>query len=111
MKELILSKEIDLHVDRVQDFPIEGVQYKDISPIFLNHELCTKIVKKFAEFIKGIVDAVCGIESRGYLFGVQIARELNLPFILVRKAGKLPPPIISQEYYLEYVKAIIEVKK
>ena len=111
MKELSLSKEIDLHVDRVQDFPIEGVQYKDISPIFLNPELCNKIVKKFEELSKGKVDAVCGIESRGYLFGVQIARELNLPFILVRKAGKLPPPIISQEYDLEYGKAIIEVKK
>lgn len=111
MKELSLSQEIDLHIDRVQDFPKEGIQYKDISPIFLNADLCTKIVKAFADLSRGKIDAVCGIESRGYLFGVQIARELGLPFILVRKAGKLPPPIISQEYDLEYGSAIIEVKK
>ncbi|MDR2123248.1 MAG: adenine phosphoribosyltransferase [Flavobacteriaceae bacterium] len=106
-----LLKEIDQHIDRVQDFPQEGIQYKDISPIFLNPGLCDRIIKVFAESNRGKIDAVCGIESRGFLLGVQIARELGVPFILIRKAGKLPPPVISQEYDLEYGSAKIEVKE
>jgi adenine phosphoribosyltransferase len=109
MKELL--KEIDQHIDRVPDFPQQGIQYKDISPVFLNPDLCDKIIKAFAELSRGNIDGVCGIESRGFLFGVQIARELGVPFILVRKAGKLPPPVISQEYDLEYGTAKIEIRK
>ncbi|MDR1876440.1 MAG: adenine phosphoribosyltransferase [Flavobacteriaceae bacterium] len=106
-----LRKDIDQHVDRVQDFPQEGIQYKDISPIFLNPDLCDRIIKTFAGFSRGKVDVVCGIESRGFLFGVQLARELGVPFVLVRKAGKLPPPVIAQEYDLEYGTAKIEIRE
>ncbi|MGM5631250.1 adenine phosphoribosyltransferase [Apibacter raozihei] len=109
MKDLL--KEIDNHIARVQDFPKQGIGYKDISPLFLNPELCTQVIQLFADYSRGKVDAVCGIESRGFLFGIQIARELNVPFILVRKAGKLPPPVVSQEYELEYGKAKIEIKE
>lgn len=109
MKEL--NKKIDSCIDKIQDFPKSGIHYKDITPIFLNPDLCTKIIKSFAEFSKGKIDVVCGIESRGFLFGTQIAKELNIPFVLIRKAGKLPPPVISQEYELEYGSAEIEIKK
>ncbi len=106
-----LLKEIDQHIDRISDFPEKGIQYKDISPIFLNADLCDRIIKAFAKFSRGKVDAVCGIESRGFLFGIQIARELGVPFVLIRKAGKLPPPVISEEYALEYGTAKIEVRE
>ncbi len=106
-----LRKEIDEHIDRISDFPKKGIQYKDISPIFLNADLCNRIIKAFVGLGKGKVDVVCGIESRGFLFGIQIARDLGVPFVLIRKAGKLPPPVISEAYDLEYGKAEIEMRK
>lgn len=106
-----LQKSIDENISRIADFPEKGIQFKDISPIFLNPKLCNEIIDAFAEFSKGKVDAVCGIESRGFLFGIQIALRLQLPFVLIRKAGKLPPPVLSQEYALEYGTAIIEVSE
>ena len=57
------------------------------------------------------IDAIVGIESRGFLFGFSIANKLNVPFILIRKAGKLPFKTISAEYELEYGSAIIEMQE
>src|SRR5690606_13562174 len=64
----------------------------------------------FAGFSKGKVDLVCGIESRGFLFGLLIAQKLEVPFVLIRKQGKLPPPTLSESYALEYGEATIEVQ-
>src|SRR5690606_7555604 len=105
-----LAQRIDENIARVADFPQPGIQYKDITTLFQNPELCQEIVEAFAEFSKGKIDAVCGIESRGFLFGLLIAQKLNLPFVLIRKQGKLPPPTISESYELEYGKATIEVQ-
>lgn len=105
-----LSQRIDENIARVPDFPKPGIQYKDITTLFQNPELCEEMVDVFAEFSRGKIDAVCGIESRGFLFGLLIAQKLNVPFILIRKQGKLPPPTISQSYDLEYGQATIEVQ-
>lgn len=104
----IQEKINDTIVD-VVDFPKKGIIYKDITPLFLNPELSEEIVNEFVEKAKGKIDIVCGIESRGFLYGIQIAQKLNVPFVLVRKAGKLPPPTINQSYDLEYGQATIEV--
>ena len=61
-------------------------------------------------FSRGKVDVVCGIESRGYIFGIAIAVKLGVPFVLIRKKGKLPPPFISEKYDLEYGTSEIEMK-
>ena len=105
-----LSQRIDENIARVADFPQEGIQYKDITSLFQNPALCAEIVDAFAEFSRGKIDVVCGIESRGFLFGIQIAQKLNLPFVLIRKQGKLPPPTIAESYELEYGSATIEVQ-
>lgn len=105
-----LSQRIDENIARVPDFPKPGIQYKDITTLFQNPALCQEMVDAFAEFSQGKVDAVCGIESRGFLFGLLIAQKLGVPFILIRKQGKLPPPTISQSYDLEYGQATIEVQ-
>lgn len=105
-----LSQRIDENIARVADFPKPGIQYKDITTLFQNPELCEEMVNAFAEFSQGKVDLVCGIESRGFLFGLLIAQKLNVPFVLIRKQGKLPPPTISQSYELEYGTATIEVQ-
>ena len=104
-----LKERIDQTVANVADFPKPGIQYKDITPLFLDANLSNDIVEEFAEKAKGKIDAVCGIESRGFLYGIQIAQKLGVPFILVRKAGKLPPPTVAQSYDLEYGQATIEI--
>lgn len=105
-----LAKKIDENIARVPDFPQPGIQYKDITTLFQNPGLCQEIVEAFAEFSRGKVDAVCGIESRGFLFGLLIAQKLNLPFVLIRKQGKLPPPTVAESYALEYGNATIEAQ-
>jgi len=106
-----LIKKLEETIENIPDFPIPGIQFKDISPIFLDPKLYEEVIADLAAFSKGKVDAVCGIESRGYLFGIAIAVALDVPFILIRKAGKLPPPVISEKYDLEYGSAIIETRE
>lgn len=106
-----LIKKLESTIENIPDFPIPGIQFKDISPIFLNPKLYEEVIADLVAFSKGKVDAVCGIESRGYLFGIAIAVALEVPFILIRKAGKLPPPIISESYDLEYGSAVIETRE
>lgn len=108
-KELI--HQLENTIENIPDFPIPGIQFKDISPIFLNPGLYKAAIEDLAQFSRGKVDAVCGIESRGYLFGIAIAAALEAPFILIRKKGKLPPPIISEKYDLEYGSAEIETRE
>lgn len=106
-----LIKKLEETIENIPDFPIPGIQFKDISPIFLDPKLYEDVIADLVAFSKGKVDAVCGIESRGYLFGIAIAVALEVPFILIRKAGKLPPPIISEKYDLEYGSAEIETRE
>jgi adenine phosphoribosyltransferase len=98
------------NIREVPDFPIPGVNFKDISPIFLNPELIRSTAEALAApwMGKGITRVV-GIESRGFLFGPQIAVLLGAGFVIVRKAGKLPPATSSISYSLEYGNATIEV--
>lgn len=106
-----LQKEITSHIRIVEDFPQEGISFKDFSQIFHNPNLSKKIVQNFAEQADGKVDMVCGIESRGFILGFALALELEVPFILVRKKGKLPPPVVSASYDLEYGSATLEIVK
>ncbi|AZB34852.1 adenine phosphoribosyltransferase [Chryseobacterium bernardetii] len=106
-----LIKRLEETIENIPDFPIPGIQFKDISPIFLDPKLYEDVIADLAAKSKGKVDAVCGIESRGYLFGIAIAVALEVPFILIRKAGKLPPPVISEKYDLEYGSATIETRE
>ena len=107
-KELITQ--LENAIQSIPDFPKPGVLYKDITPIFLNPKLYEDVIEDLANFSRGKVDVVCGIESRGYLFGIAIAVALEVPFVLIRKKGKLPPPFISQKYDLEYGSSEIEMK-
>ncbi len=106
-----LITRLEKTIENIPDFPIPGIQFKDISPIFLDPKLYEDVIEDLVAFSRGKVDAVCGIESRGYLFGIAIAVALEVPFILIRKAGKLPPPVISEKYDLEYGSAIIETRE
>ncbi|MBL0020426.1 MAG: adenine phosphoribosyltransferase [Bacteroidetes bacterium] len=100
------------NIREVPDFPIKGVNFKDISPIFLQPDLIRQTAEALAApwMGKGITRVV-GIESRGFLFGPQIAQILGAGFVIVRKAGKLPPETSSISYSLEYGNATIEMVK
>lgn len=105
-----LLNQLEQTIENISDFPKKGIQFKDITPIFLNPKLYEQVIADFVRFSKGKIDVVCGIESRGYLFGIAIATALEVPFILIRKKGKLPPPIIGEQYDLEYGSAGIEMR-
>jgi len=94
----------------VPDFPSPGILFKDITPIFLDAKLCTEIVNELAKKVEKLnLDAIVGIESRGFFFGIMLANKLNLPFIPIRKKGKLPYKTVSYSYDLEYGSAEIEM--
>ena len=110
MASIELIEKLEKTIQNIPDFPLEGIQFKDITPIFLDPKLYEEVIADLAKFSKGKVDVVCGIESRGYLFGIAIAVALEVPFVLIRKKGKLPPPFVSEKYALEYGTAEIEMK-
>lgn len=94
----------------VKDFPKAGIVFKDITPILENPELTADITKEFVNQMKGLkVDAIMGVESRGFFWGPMIAQAIGVPFIPVRKKGKLPYKTVSYKYDLEYGSAEIEV--
>jgi adenine phosphoribosyltransferase len=96
----------------VANFPKEGILFKDITPVLADAQLCSELVEELALGIARSgkqVQAIAGIESRGFFFGFMLANRLGIPFIPIRKAGKLPFTTVSIEYALEYGTAKIEM--
>ncbi len=94
----------------VNDFPKPGIVFKDITPVLADPDLCVSVAHELKEYwIHHEVDGVIGIESRGFIFGMQMAQQLGVPFIPVRKAGKLPYRTIRHAYELEYGSAEMEI--
>ncbi len=106
-----LQEKIKLAVRNVPDFPKPGIQFKDITTLFLDPALCEEVLDELVKATPKGVTAVVGVESRGFIFGFPLALRLGIPFIPVRKAGKLPADTISQSYDLEYGSAVIEMHK
>ena len=87
----------------VPDFPRPGILFKDITPVLSNPKAMREIIDRFIEFaVPKHPDVIVGIESRGFVFGMPLALEMGLPFVPVRKLGKLPYRTIHEEYALEY---------
>lgn len=94
----------------VPDFPKPGILFRDITPVLEDPALCNAAVQGFQHALAGMrVDALAGIESRGFLFGMPLALALNIPFVTVRKKGKLPWKTVSYKYDLEYGSAEVEM--
>jgi adenine phosphoribosyltransferase len=99
-------------IRNIPDFPKPGIQFKDISPLLQNPEAFKEAIGLMAEpYRANPVDFVVGIESRGFIFGVPLACELGVGFILIRKPGKLPSETISATYELEYGTDEIQIHK
>lgn len=97
-------------VRTIPDFPKPGIMFKDITPVLRDPKLCAELAALLAApFRNEQVDVVAGIESRGFLFGMLLAQELNCGFAMIRKSGKLPYKTVSMSYALEYGEATIEM--
>jgi len=94
----------------VPDFPKEGIIFKDITPILQNPELFRKVIDHLcSRYAARNIDAIVAIESRGFIFGSAVAEKLGLPFIPVRKKGKLPYHTVEVSYDLEYGTDTVEM--
>ncbi|MBR9678705.1 MAG: adenine phosphoribosyltransferase [Nanoarchaeota archaeon] len=94
----------------IPDFPKKGIMFRDITTLLLDPEAFEETIDLLASRIRGKnVNAIVGIESRGFIFGAALAYKLRLKFIPIRKKGKLPGNTISEKYELEYGTDTIEV--
>ena len=90
-------------IRNIPDFPIPGVQFKDITPLLADAAAFRTVIDQFTErYAAANVDIVVGIEARGYIFAAPLAYRLGAGLVPVRKPGKLPAETIQVEYSLEY---------
>lgn len=103
-------KTLKRRIRNIPDFPIKGIQFKDITTLLSDPESYQRAIDLMAHrhFNKG-VEAVIGIEARGFVMGAAMAYKLGVGVILVRKAGKLPHKTVAAEYALEYGKDRLEI--
>ena len=92
----------------VADFPEPGIQFKDLTPLLADAHGLATVTSALAALAEG-ADLVAGIDARGFLLGAAVATKLGIGVLAVRKGGKLPPPVHSESYSLEYGTATLEV--
>ncbi|MBT5924655.1 S-methyl-5'-thioadenosine phosphorylase [Candidatus Woesearchaeota archaeon] len=108
----IKKTEFDLKntIRTVPNWPKDGIMIRDITTLLQNPDAFNNVIQQFKErYQNSNITKIAGIDSRGFIFGSVLARELHLPFVLIRKKGKLPPTVISQEYQLEYGTDTVEI--
>jgi adenine phosphoribosyltransferase len=104
----VTAREIEQAIRNVPDFPKPGIQFKDITPVLADARLFAGSIDLLTEkFRPGEVDAVVGIDARGFIFAAAAATKLHAGFVPVRKKGKLPYKTIEQDYALEYGHATV----
>lgn len=105
-------KKVEEYVKSIPDFPEKGIIFRDVTSVLQDPEGLHLAIDEMQKLLDGVeFDLVAGTESRGFMFGMPIAYNLNKAFIPVRKKGKLPRETVSAEYELEYGKAAIEIHK
>ena len=98
------------HIRTIPDWPETGVQFRDITPLLRDGAAFRQLIDAFAErYADAHIDAIAGIDARGFIVGAALAYCLGCGFIPVRKAGKLPFETMSESYSLEYGAATVEV--
>jgi adenine phosphoribosyltransferase len=107
----ISNQWIEKYIATVPDFPKPGIQFKCYPDLLKNPEAFHRVIKTFAHRYRDFdLDAIVGLDSRGFIFGTALAYEMNLPFVMVRKAGKLPRKVEKIDYELEYGKNSFEIE-
>lgn len=105
-------KKVEDYVRSIPDFPEKGIIFRDVTSVLQDAEGLKLAIDEMVKCLDGVdCDVIAGTESRGFVFGMPIAYLLNKPFVMVRKAGKLPCETVSKTYDLEYGTATIEIHK
>ncbi len=95
--------DISHYIKDITDFPQKGIVFKDISPLLANPKAFSYVVDDIAsKYNKKTIDKIVGLDARGFIFGAAVAYKMGVPFVMVRKPGKLPDQCISIDYELEY---------
>lgn len=104
--------DLDALIRAIPDFPQPGILFRDITPLLFDPEARAAAIEAMFTAARPLAaDVVAGIESRGFIFGVPIADRLGLPFVPVRKSGKLPHHVATTHYDLEYGTATLELHR
>ena len=91
------------YIKIVEDFPVKGISFKDITPLIGDGEAFSSMINEMSEYVKSLgATVIAGPESRGFIFGCPIATKLGLGFVPIRKPGKLPRTEVREAYALEY---------
>ena len=98
------------YITEVPDFPVEGVNFKDISPLLANEEAFDNCIEDMGEMVE-IPDYWIGIDARGFLFASALSIYFGGAIVMCRKAGKLPPTVFSHSYGTEYSEDTIQIKR
>jgi adenine phosphoribosyltransferase len=108
MSTAVTAAQIEKAIRNVPDFPKPGIQFKDITPVLADARLFAGTIDLLTQnFTPGSVDAVVGIDARGFIFAAAAATKLHAGFVPVRKKGKLPYQTIEEDYALEYGHATV----
>ena len=99
------------YIDSVKDWPQEGINFKDISPILANPKAFNESISSMCNLINHKPQMIAGVDARGFVFASAMAERLNIGMLLLRKGGKLPPPKIDIRYELEYGLDQLEIKE
>ncbi len=105
-------KSIEDYIVSIPDFPAPGIIFRDVTGILQDAEGLKLGVDEMTQLVRDLkADVVAGLEARGFIFGMPIAYNLGVPFVPVRKKGKLPRATVEKTYNLEYGTATIEIHK
>lgn len=103
---------IKSHIQSIPDWPKPGVNFRDISPLFKNPKTARMLTDTFAQrYMDKDLTHIAAIDARGFLLGSNLAYVLNLPLIMVRKAGKLPGAVDTYEYQSEYAPNALQIQQ
>ena len=99
-------------ITEISDFPVPGVLFREISPLLADVNARDEVLEKMGKFLrKKEIDVIAGIDARGFIIGCLLAERYQLPFVMIRKAGKLPANLTIQESYsYEYSEASLTVR-
>ncbi|MFZ6844057.1 adenine phosphoribosyltransferase [Undibacterium sp. RuTC16W] len=104
------SDYIKEHIRTVENWPQQGVMFRDITPLLQNPKVFRVLIDMFVHrYMDAKLDVVAGLDARGFIIGSVVAYELNLGFVPIRKKGKLPFHTVSEQYELEYGSATVEL--
>ena len=110
MVNLVMLDDLALKIRHLADWPTKGVSYTDTAEVFSDAALFRDVIRALVEpYAADVPDAVAGIEARGFILAAAMAYQLNCGMLMIRRRGKLAPPVFAQEYSYEYASNAIEM--